>query len=89
MSTTFTQSESFAERVRYLRRKKYWSQRQLAHYCGLSQGLIQGIEQGRRPDPTLITLRKLSRALGVSLIDLVGEDDGDALETSGCPAGEF
>ena len=56
--------------VRRFREKKGLTQEQLAEISGFSQQYISSLERGRR-NPTVITLYELSRALGVSHIDLV------------------
>lgn len=50
--------------------KKEWSQRELAHYSGVSCSLICQIENGGRPNPTITTALLLSKALEVSVHDL-------------------
>jgi transcriptional regulator with XRE-family HTH domain len=57
-------------RIRELRERLDISQEQLAERAGLHWTYISGIERGVR-DPGLNVLAKLSRALKVSMADLV------------------
>lgn len=52
------------------RNKRGLSQTELARLVGLTRQAISAIEQGS--DPSLATLRKISRVTGVPLADLVG-----------------
>lgn len=61
-----------AKKVKALRKKKGWSQQQLAQEAGLSFNAITKIEQGKAKHPTLKTLIKLSDVFGVSIDKLVG-----------------
>jgi XRE family transcriptional regulator, regulator of sulfur utilization len=58
------------QRIRRLRKSKGWSQYVLAREAGISREHIRRLEAGES-DPTLGMLTKLSRALGVTLVDLV------------------
>jgi len=53
--------------VRRLRKAAGLSQWGLAHGAGLSMSVVCAIEQGRKRDPRLSTLRALAGALGVGL----------------------
>ena len=57
-----------------LRREKGLTQEEVEVRSGFSQQYLSSLERGRR-NPTLITLYELSRALGVSHVDLVRPDD--------------
>lgn len=52
--------------LRDLRKKKDWSQRDLAYASGISNAEISRIEAGKRKDPSPLVLTKLAKALGVS-----------------------
>lgn len=54
------------------RKRLALSRRQLADRAGVSQQTIWLIESGRR-SPTLTTLDKIARALGVEIVDLLGD----------------
>jgi transcriptional regulator with XRE-family HTH domain len=55
-----------AKRLRQLRDKCRLSQRALAEKAGLSREYLARLETGRQ-DPTLSTLEKLAKALGVKV----------------------
>ena len=58
--------------VKEIRRRKGWSQKDLAEESGVGQDTISGIESGRHePRPT--TLRKLADALDVEVADFFRE----------------
>ncbi len=60
------------EAVRELRRRKGWSQQNLADASGVGQDTISSLELGRhQPRPS--TLRKIAGALGVEVANLFGE----------------
>jgi len=64
--------------VKRIRLAKGLSQEQLAEKSGFSQQYISGLEKGQR-NPTIISLYELSKALGVSHVELVsGTDAGKA-----------
>ena len=54
----------FGAKLRQLRKEKGLSQEEVALEAGLDLTSVNEIEMGRR-NPTLITINKLSRALGV------------------------
>lgn len=56
-----------------LRREQGLTQEEVEARSGFSQQYLSGLEQGRR-NPTVVTLYELSRALGVSHVDLVMPD---------------
>ena len=60
------------ERIRHSRKEKGLSQEQLAKISGLSRSSIINFETGRR-DPRVKDLRKIARALGVSIEQLLVE----------------
>lgn len=71
MSTT---SESFGQRLRYLRLRQALSQAELAERAGISRITIIKLEADARRDAWPQTVRKLARALGVRPAELtVGE----------------
>ncbi|MFQ5789882.1 MAG: helix-turn-helix domain-containing protein [Acidobacteriota bacterium] len=57
-------------RIRVLRQKKGMLQEELARKAGLSPSALSNFEQGRRRT-SLEWLRKLSKALGVTVSDLI------------------
>jgi transcriptional regulator with XRE-family HTH domain len=66
------------DRLRELRTAAGLTQQTLAVKAGLSVSVVAHIESGRIPDPRLSTLRALAKALGASLDELAGEDEGAA-----------
>ena len=58
------------KKLRRLRERKELSIRDLAKAAGLHWTTVWKIEAGRRA-PTVATLKKLARALGVKLADLL------------------
>ncbi len=61
-----------SKRLKELRKAHNWTQQKLAEKAGLSFNAITKIEQGAAEHPTLKTLIKLARALGIGLDELVG-----------------
>ncbi|KRD63346.1 helix-turn-helix transcriptional regulator [Ensifer sp. ENS10] len=59
-----------------LRREKGLTQEDVAASAEISQQYVSGLERGER-NPTIQSLYKIARALGVSHMDLV-RPDGDA-----------
>lgn len=57
------------ERIRKLRKAQELSQERLAERAGIDRSHMGFIEQGRR-QPTLTTLYKLTKSLGISLEEL-------------------
>jgi transcriptional regulator with XRE-family HTH domain len=64
------------DQVRRLRLAAGLTQQQLATKAELSMSAVIHIENGRIPNPRLTTLRKLAKALGVSLDALAGPENG-------------
>ena len=62
----------FAASVRKLRSGFGISQEELAERADLHRTYIAGIERGAR-NPTLLTIKKLAKGLGVSSADLLSE----------------
>jgi transcriptional regulator with XRE-family HTH domain len=63
------------ERIREARQQRGWTQAQLAERSGITIGYIKQLEGGHKPNPTQDTLHKLARAFGISVSELLGEDD--------------
>lgn len=68
-------ARQFGKRLRALREKAGTSQGDLADMAGLSRTYLNQLEAGKR-DPSLSTLTRLARALGVKLEALIGADGG-------------
>jgi transcriptional regulator with XRE-family HTH domain len=57
--------------VQELRARHDMSQRELAKRAGVSDGYIAHLETGLRKNPSLAVLKRLAKALKVSLAELV------------------
>lgn len=58
---------NFGEKLKKLRESKGLGVNQLALKSGVNASQISRFEKGERKDPTLETVKKLSKALGVSI----------------------
>ena len=61
-----------ARNLKKLREKKGLSQDRLAKLADVANNTIIKIEQGENINPTLDTLKKMAKALGVGLDELTG-----------------
>ncbi|MBP3369458.1 MAG: helix-turn-helix transcriptional regulator [Oscillospiraceae bacterium] len=67
--------------IKEYREKNHLSQRQFALTCDVSNGYISMLEEGRNPKtnepivPSLATMKKLAKAMGMSLNDLMSQVD--------------
>ena len=59
--------------IRKLRKEKGLSQEKLARLSDVSNNTIVNIEAGKQKNPTIDTIRKIAKALDVSLEDLLKE----------------
>ena len=59
------------EYLRSIREEKGWSQEDLAFECGLHRTYVGAVERGEY-NLTLLTLRRITDALGISLADAIG-----------------
>jgi transcriptional regulator with XRE-family HTH domain len=59
-----------SDNIRKLRQKKGMSQDRLSKKADLALNTIVKIETGENPNPTVETLEKIAKALGVSVADL-------------------
>ena len=57
--------------IKKLREQRDMTQEQLAKKAGVTQGYIAQLEGGLRRNPSLPSLRKLARALGVPVTELL------------------
>mgnify|MGYP001608235198 CR=1 FL=1 len=60
----------FGKKLREVRLKKELSQGDVARILGVHRSYISGLERGRR-NPSLLTVQKVAKALGVNVGDLV------------------
>lgn len=68
--------------LRRLRTRYRITQRELARRAELCQAYVSQIERGKK-NPTYEALRKLARALGVSVAELVQDESLDPTGTEG------
>ena len=66
------QEYPLAINLKRLREKKKLSQDRLAKLADVNNNTIIKIEQGENINPTFATLKKIAKALGVSLDELTG-----------------
>ncbi len=70
MSTNNPKSH-IAKNIRKLRQAKGLSQDRLSKLADLSLNSVVNIEAGNNPNPTIETLEKIAKALGVSVEKLI------------------
>jgi len=58
------------EKIRPLRNKRRWTQKQLAMTSGVDQSIISNLENNAKPGTRIETLVALARAFGVATDDL-------------------
>ena len=63
-------ANTVSENIRKLRQKKGVSQDRLSKEADLALNTIVKIETGENPNPTVETLEKIAKALGVSVREL-------------------
>lgn len=62
------------EKIKELRLKKKLSRKKLSQISGVSESHITFIEMNMR-NPTLNTIRKISKALGVKILNVIQEEE--------------
>jgi transcriptional regulator with XRE-family HTH domain len=62
--------------IQRYRRERSLSQEELSFRSESSRAYISGLEAGRR-NPTALSLVKFAKALGVSVVDLITENNKD------------
>jgi len=63
-------ANTVSENIRKLRQKKGISQDRLSKEADIALNTVVKIETGESPNPTVETLEKIAKALGVSMADL-------------------
>lgn len=58
------------ENLRKARRSRGWSQEELAFRCGVHRTYVGGVERAEY-NVTILTLRRFTKALGISLGDVL------------------
>lgn len=66
-------ANTVSDNIRKLRQKRGISQDRLSKEANLALNTIVKIETGENPNPTVETLEKIAKALGVSVADLFKE----------------
>jgi len=59
------------KKIKQLRKERGWTQEQLANQSGLHRVSIAQIELGIRKDPDLSSRKKLAKAFGMEIVDLL------------------
>lgn len=62
---------NLSRKVKQLREKMDLSQEKLARLADVSNNTVINIEAGKQDNPTIDTLKKVAKALGVSVEDLI------------------
>jgi len=66
-----SKNENLAKNVEKLRKQKGISQEKLARLADVANNTIIKMESGENKNPTLETLRKVAKAFGVSVDELI------------------
>jgi transcriptional regulator with XRE-family HTH domain len=66
-----SKNENLAKNVERLRKQKGLSQERLARLADVANNTIIKMESGENKNPTLETLRKVAKAFGVSVDELI------------------
>lgn len=64
-------SQNLANNIKKLREAKGLSQEKLARLADVANNTLIKMESGENQNPTLVTLRKVAKAFGVSVDDLI------------------
>ena len=76
---------ALADRVKQLREAAGMSQQALAVSAGLSISVITQLEQGQKADPRISTVAALAQALGVTVDELLREEEKPAPSAEDMP----
>ena len=79
---------TIAKRVRDYRYAKGWGPDELAHRAEISRTALYQIECGKTETPRAGTLKRIAKALDVSIEALMGHDEGGAFEVGRLAATE-
>ncbi len=66
--------QKLASHIKKIRTEKGFTQEHLAQLAGLSVGHLIRLESRRKTNPTIETLKKISKALGISFEVFVGPE---------------
>lgn len=65
-------NQNLANNIKKLREAKGLSQEKLARLADVANNTLIKMESGENQNPTLVTLKKIAKAFGVSVDDLIG-----------------
>ena len=66
-----SESNNLSTKIKKLREKQELSQERLARLADVSNNTIVNIEAGKQRNPTIDTLKKIAKALEISVNDLI------------------
>ena len=66
---------TLGKQICYWRDRRRLTQEELAALAGVSEDAVKSLEQGRRPNPRILTVLKVAAALGLGLDELLAEPD--------------
>jgi transcriptional regulator with XRE-family HTH domain len=75
-----TQDKAFLERLRLLKDKSGMTTKQIAEKCDIPESTITRIFSGKTPNPTIITIMAITKAMGGTAADIF--DDNAQVNTS-------
>jgi len=65
----------FSERLKMILKQKGMTEYRLAKLAGMQRSTINSLTKGDRANPLKNTLEKISKALDISVSELIGEDE--------------
>ena len=65
----------FHERIRYYRKERGLTQRQLADLLDTTQDYISDVERGKKPQVTLEWIKRCAKVFGIKTRDLIPRED--------------
>lgn len=68
---TFKWGIMLGENLKRIRNSKRMSTRELARKCNMCNSIVANIESGKSKNPTIDTVKKLAKALNVTIDELV------------------
>ncbi len=77
--------QTFGKRLKQIRERRGWTQRELADQSGVPYETIYRVERGTHQEPRVSVAAQLARALGVSLDVLAGLYDSAAAADTAAP----
>lgn len=64
---------TFAEHLRWLRKKRRWTLDDLATASGVTKGYLSQLENEKEKNPTIAVVIALASAFGLTVSELLGE----------------